>query len=654
MSPGMQPSGGAGDRILVGLALIALLGGLAILIVKVLPNPENVAQASVAPSPTRTARPVATPAPARVLSVVEPDSSPPQVDQPITFSGWVRARSDLAVHATPELDATELGVFARGEAASAEQQDQPPDEPGWLFLSNRSPVGWIATIEGGRQLVDRYSSARYPTSGWISSLVAGPNAFVALGQGPGDNYVYLPPAPLASRDGATWQASDPAVFAGTDLVGAVYGPQGWLAVANANMSGESQIWLWNSPDGMEWTRLGALESLRNAYVMQLVASDGTYLLLVNGGGRSSSDTSMWTSADSLTWTEVLDPLATSQVSWRRLIGVPQGFYTWNGYVGDGADATQAAFSVDGESWAAIPNGGPGGAGLQLASLDGRILAIDAELQTAAARVWFASIVGDGLIWSRQTDAETAFDGAVLTQLVAHEGVAFAFGWDRSTAEPLEWRLDGGRWVRAALPETFGGLPQVAAAGPNGLVLLGHRPNSRGDNPVFWHRTPIGTWLPEAEPVVALVPAPSPASCEPLPHDVLAIGFLDRAAAVVCFGDAPISFRAWSVPCDGCYGYGGGVSHPGWLLAPSTNQLFLSAVESGTDWITNAVLSPALTMESSWTRTWLDVTGHFDDPESATCRYEPPVEELVYWGGPQGTIDGCRQTFVVTDVRVVPG
>lgn len=41
MSPGMQPSGAAGDRILVGLALIALLGGLAIVGAKVLPNPDK-------------------------------------------------------------------------------------------------------------------------------------------------------------------------------------------------------------------------------------------------------------------------------------------------------------------------------------------------------------------------------------------------------------------------------------------------------------------------------------------------------------------------------------------------------------------------------------------------------------------------------------
>jgi hypothetical protein len=653
MSPGMQPSGGSGERILVGLALIALLGGLAIVAGKVLPNPDNVAQASTAPSGIPTQRPAPTPPPARVLTVIEPDSTPMPVDQPTTFNGWVRAKADLVIRTTPALDGAEVGLFARGEAAEADQQDQPADEPGWLFLQNRPVAGWIASIEGGRSLVDRYSWARYPTSGYVMSVAAGPEGFVALGSPPGDNYVYRPMTPLSSSDGATWQAADPAEFAGTDPVGVAYGPAGWLAVANISLQDHSEIWLWNSPNGVQWSRLGAIETMSNTYAMQIVASDGRYLLLASGSGRSS-DTSMWVSTDSLTWTEVLDPLATSHLDWRRLIGVPDGFYTWNGYVGDGGGAPQAAFSADGERWAAIPSGGPGAPGLQLASMQGRILAIDAEPETLNTRVWFASIVGDGLIWSRETDAESAFNGALVTQLVSADGRANAFGWDRSTAEPLVWSFDGRRWLRAPLPETYGGFPQAAAAGPRGVVVLGHRPNSRGDNPVFWHRTPIGTWLPEEQPVVALVPDPAADSCEPAPDDVLAIAFLDRAAAVICLGDAPISFRAWSVECDQCYGYGPGIARPGWLLTPTTNQLFLTAVESSTDWITQVVVSPTLTMDSAWTGTWLDVTGHLNDPEAATCHYEPGVDDLLYWGGPQITIDQCRQTFVVTDVRVVPG
>jgi hypothetical protein len=655
MSPGMQPSGGAGDRILVGLALIALLGGLAILAVKVFPNPENVAQASVGPSglPIGTARPAPTPAPARVLTVIEPDANPAPMDQPVMFSGWIRAKADLVVRATPALDGTDLGVFARGEAAQADQQDQPAEEPGWLFLQNRSLVGWIATIEGGRDLVDRYGYARYPISGYVTSVAAGPEGFVALASQPGDTYVYHPLTPVASSDGATWQAADPAAFAGADLAGVAYGPTGWLAVANVNINvaGETEIWLWNSSDGLQWSRLGAIEQLRNEYVNELVASDGRFLL--HTSSSRSSGTSMWTSADSITWREVLDPLATSQLDWRRLIGVPEGFYTWNGNARNQAGATNAAFSVDGETWSATPNGGPGGPGLQVASLGGRILAIDLDPRTLVTRVWFAFMVGDGLIWSRETDAESAFDDAVVTELVSSDGRAFAFGWDRSTAGPLVWRFEGFRWVRATLPETFGGFPQIAAAGPGGVVVLGHRPTSRGDNPVFWHRTPNGAWLAEEQPVVELVPDPATDTCDPPPHDILAVAFLDRAAAVQCLGDAPITFRAWSVNCDGCYGYGPGLSEPAWLLAPTSNQLFLSAIESSTDWIANVVVSPTLKLDSSWTATWLDVTGHFDDPESATCHYEPGIDDLLYWGGPQGTIAQSRQTFVVTDATVVP-
>jgi hypothetical protein len=90
------------------------------------------------------------------------------------------------------------------------------------------------------------------------------------------------------------------------------------------------------------------------------------------------------------------------------------------------------------------------------------------------------------------------------------------------------------------------------------------------------------------------------------------------------------------------------------LTPTTNQLYLAAVRTSSDWITQVAVSPTLHIEPSWTGAWLDITGHFDDPEAATCHYEPGNDDLLYWSGPQTTIDQCRQTFVVTDVKVVPG
>jgi hypothetical protein len=655
MSPAMQPSGGAGDRILVGLALIALLGGLAIVAAKVLPNPESIAQASAAPSgsPIGTQRPAPTPAPARVLTVIEPGSSPGPVNQPVTFSGWVRAKADLVIRATPGLDGADIGVFARGEAAQADQQDQPADEPGWMFLQHRLVVGWIATIEGGRQLVDRYGYETYVASGYLFSLAAGPEGFVALAAQPGDSDAYPPPAPVTSTDGAAWRKADPAEFGGADIVGIAHGPAGWLAVATVNGQTNAHVWLWNSPDGQHWTRLGEIDGLAGEYVVQFVASSHAYLIQTSGGRRDgAADT--WVSNDSLIWREVVDPLLTGSLEGRRMVGLPDAFYLWNGYPGVGTGSPEAAFSLDGERWTAVPQGGPGGPGLLLAGLGDRILAIETDAQSLVARVWFASIVGDGVIWSRQTDAETAFAGAVVTQLVSHDGRAYAFGWDRSTAEPLVWAGDGIHWLRTPLPAAFGGLPQVAAAGAAGVVVLGHRPTSRGDNPIFWHRTPAGAWLAEDQAVIELVPDPAADACKPLPDDILAFSFLDRAAATVCFGDAPITFRAWSLNCDECYGTGPGVSQPAWLLSPTSNQLFLSAVESSTDWLTNVVLSPALHTGPSWTGTWLDLTGHFNDPAATTCRYEPTIDDLAYWGGPQTIVDQCRQTFVVTDVTVVPG
>jgi hypothetical protein len=250
------------------------------------------------------------------------------------------------------------------------------------------------------------------------------------------------------------------------------------------------------------------------------------------------------------------------------------------------------------------------------------------------------------------ELERAFVGSVVSQLVAHEGRAFAFGWDRESQAAMVWTGSAHEWAGEPLPTDFGGVPQLAAAGPAGVIVQGHRPTLRGDNPIFWHLTTSARWLAEAEPLLAVVPDPSGDACPPLPRDVLEFITLDRAAAVACFGDAPIIIRAYSQSCPDCSGSPPGVSEPAWLASPTTNQLYLSPINNSDGWWTTVVAAPSLELDSFLTAQWLELTGHFDDLAAATCRYEPAVGDLPYWGGPQSAIDSCRQTFVVTEVLVV--
>jgi hypothetical protein len=654
MSPGLEPPSGIGDRILVGIAALALVGGLFIAVVNALPDDEEAARASAAPSESPSASPplVPTPQPPRVATVQPGEIEVPAPDSPSTFYGWIRTAVDIVIRVSPEPDATQIGVLEAGMLAFADQQGEPSDEPGWLSLQDRP--GWIATVADGEQLVHRYEYPRYRGSGSIDTISAGPQGFVAMIRPPSGPDVYPRPAPATSVNGAQWRSAGPSGFESWDSGSVAWGPAGWLAITYVygpdwNLG---DIWIWRSADGLDWARLGKLAGLSGEYPNSLVASDRGYLLATSSQSGSSSG-ALWSSADGQTWIESKDRSITmSFFGDRRIQGLAGGFYLWDPSQDARPDAF-AAFSVDGQRWTRVGNG-PTGANLQLAAYGDRILAIDADRQTMAARVWTGTVVRGQMLWIRQPESQAAFAGGAVTRLVSDGTQAYAFGWDRSTDAPLVWIGDGKRWTRSRLPASFQGIPNDAAAGPTGVVVVGHRPTLRGDNPILWHLTPTGRWLPEDDPIVPPVPDPSTDDCAPLPTDFAAFTVLDAAAAVVCHGDAPTTLRAWSVRCDGCGGGYWSNAEPAWLLNPEENQLGLSP----TDWTDggwqSVVLSPALTMEDSWADTWLEVTGHFDDPVSVTCHVEPRSEDLIYFPGQQSVIDQCRQTFVVTEVKVVSG
>src|SRR5439155_10107135 len=148
-------------------------------------------------------------------------------------------------------------------------------------------------------------------------------------------------------------------------------------------------------------------------------------------------------------------------------------------------------------------------------------------------------------------------------------------------------------------------------------------------------------------------------CTPLPADFVSFTIGDTPATIACHGAMPITFRAWSVACDGCNGYDTGPAQPAWLLQPSTNVLYLSPTEQpagtgGGGWWSSVVLNPALKVDPAWRSAWVELTGHYDDPVSATCRTQPTADDLQWWQGREALVSQCRLTFGVTDMRVVGG
>jgi hypothetical protein len=659
MSPGMQPPSGLGDRVLVGLALLVLIGGAAIAVVRVLPDADQVAQGSQAPSsrPPRTPRPVPTPEPPRVATLEDPDVEfSPQ--QPYSgFDGWIRALDDIAVRSNPDPEAGEVGVLTSGELAYANSPQDRPDLPaGWLLLQD--PSGWIQSVVGGVDQVRRYEYPRYRYSGSIDSIVAGPDGFVAMVMPPGGPDSYEARSTAISSDGGSWRGAGETLVDSWNGGAIAWGPAGWLAASYVtdNSLGLGRVLIWSSADGLQWTRLGMLGGVTSEFVTQLLGSEQGYLLETypEQGGYSPNGGTLWSSADGLTWVESKDPVLTHTIYGdRRITALRRGFYLWD-TGGDPVNRDRiAAFSADGQTWSELDHG-PDGIGLQLADLGGGIVAIDLNRDSLAARVWSGVLVEGRVSWIRETASDEAFAGGVVQRLVSDGTRVFAFGWDASTEEPLVWSGNGVTWVRSALPESFGGIPTLAAAGPSGVVVVGHRHTLRGDNPIFWHRTATGRWVPEPEPILEAVPDPAAADCRQPPIDLPEFNVVDVQAVISCLGATPFTFRAFSFACGECYGTMSGNPQPAWLLNPTDNLLFLAPSETHTDWSATAALGPLLKPDQAWRGAWIEITGHYDDPAALTCRQEVDADSVEWWSGRTWLIDQCRATFVVTAVKVVSG
>jgi hypothetical protein len=653
MSPGMQPPSGFGDRVLVGLALVVLVVGAFIAVGKMLPNPDDVAQASAEPSarPTRTPRPSPTPRPPRVATIQDPDIEFSIEPQPTGFNGWVRALTDVTVRFEADPEAGEAGVLKEGEMTYASEEDRQPDPTGWLYIQN--PSGWIATYSRGIEQVRRYEYPRYRGSGDITSLIAGPGGFVAMVRPPGGPDTDPPGTTAISAEGGSWQTAEPSLFDSWNGGSIAWGPAGWLAATYVTDQGRGRIWLWSSADGLVWTRLGMLGGIDSEFVTQLLGSESGYLLetFSEQGGYAPNGGTIWSSTDGQTWVESTDPIVTHEISGERRIAALQGgFYLWE--TGDDPGRGAAAFSSDGQTWSQLDHG-PDGIGLRLVSFRDGMVAIDLDRVSLAPRVWSAIVDPGQVSWVRESAADAAFAGGVVRQLVSDGSRVYAFGWDLSTEQPLVWSGDGSHWTRSVLPESFGGIPTIAAAGPAGVVVVGHRHTLRGDNPIFWHRTPTGRWVPEADPILEAVPDPA-IDCPPLPSDFLEFVVADAPAMVSCHGAAAFTFRAFSVRCDDCYGLMSGHPEPQWLVNPTTNQLFLGPSEHGLDWYVTAVLAPSLAPDPAWTGSWIEITGHYDDPAAAGCHQDVDADSVEWWGGRAWTIDQCRETFVVSRIQVVDG
>ena len=255
-----------------------------------------------------------------------------------------------------------------------------------------------------------------------------------------------------SPDGMSWTRvlDDEAGLGGdgdqTMLAVAAGGP-GLVAVGWEVSGGDSDVAVWTSPDGFDWSRVPHNDAVfggtGNQWAADVIAG-GPGVIAVGNDSQGYGDAAVWTSPDGSAWTRVSDEGQVlggfgDQTMWSVTLGGPGVVAV--GWAWYGIEQYRAAVwtSPDGVTWTQVPDGPNlrGGVGwatfmYAVASSDAGFVAVGNEsslgLETDPA-VWTSA---DGLIWSRVTDPEgkLARPGAQVMAAVAigPDGLV-AVGWE---------------------------------------------------------------------------------------------------------------------------------------------------------------------------------------------------------------------------------
>lgn len=632
---GVRPRGTFGERLLIGVAGLALVGGALLAVGNLWPDDADAARTSASPAASATPRPSRTPRPTAAPRVITLERIPelPAASPEQQFFGWIRTRGEVPLVSALDSDEV-LATLPAGFVGHAASETGLGGQArtGWLTVEAPERSGWIDASDPS--LVERFPEAPYRGSSEVQGIAAGASGFVAWGGGP-DGSLLL----VGSSDGATWHATDTSAMAPGYVAGVAHGPAGWLAaITTFPADGSMPLYaLWQSDDGLDWQALGSFPG----DLSQVSGAPGGYTLLTASGSGGV----MWQSVDGVTWHEVTNAGLVRVGQWSAIASLSDGF------LAHGHGAGSSLFSRDGATW--IPaDDGPRGELLRVIETWDGLLAVDEGL-AGVTRTWHGTIGTQAVTWRHLADMDAALEGTRIAVLVPDGDQGLAIGWDTATGDAVAWRMSVAGWRSEPFPAAeMRGVPTLVAAGPAGMVAVGYRPSLSGINPVFWHRAEDG-WQPETSPVVAAALDPPMNRCRPLPTDALTFGSLDVPLAVACHGDEPMTFRAHAIDCQDCFG-GSPDDHydPAWLADYSTSPLVISPIDSGYWMGAPLALMPPMAFDPAWVGHEIEITGHFDDPAATSCTWLPGPTTAPWRLVPQEIVNGCRLRFVATAVTLV--
>jgi hypothetical protein len=660
MTEGLRPASSAGDRLVVGLAIIALLGGALIGISRLFPSRDGeTSVASGTPHQTVEATPTVQPTPSPP-ALVDPlrtfrisEEPLPAIDgSPVPWGGWARATERIKVRSAPSTTVAAIAVLQPGDAAWVQEESPTTREAIGGWMRTEAPVaGWIRARTGpdgnlrlfGNQPADGAS---------VSSVTAGADGrFVVAGTRWRDGAYFV-----GTGDGSGgWQMVDTQrMVDDISSFQAAYGPSGWLALVTISTQGAPQPWLWQSGDGNTWRTLGALRELPNASPgpLRLAGSPLGYAMTPFYQGNRPLPKRVWYSADGEVWSERETPIAPSQV-----VAAGLGFYASAvGQTGlPTSDAGQAAFSANGWDWSAVDTSDMA-VQIGIAGAEDRLVALDHVGHII--HTWIARLENGQLVWRRELTSEGEFANAVVTEMSG--GVApIAVGYERGSETALWWSNDEAGWHRHVLARPFGGIASMGAAGDRGYVVVGTHHAALGDTPVLWSAEGSTQLRPERQALIAPRPDLGPDACASYSRDLLEFMSTFGLIQAHCYGDAPVTLTAYVPRCPECTTDPPAQTstyRPGWLNQTGGERVIRLSPVAVEDlgWF-EALLGQDLQPRSGWEQHWVRVIGHFDDPAAATCRVQPGPDDERWYTGRQQVINDCRSRFVVTSVTVLrPG
>jgi hypothetical protein len=660
-----QPASG-GERLIVGLAVLALLAGLWIAVGNLLDGDQS-ADASIAPGATAAASAIArstvSPSVPGELLVVPGDPEPS--GDPVAPAAllYVRALDALPIRADPVPEGDLRGTVEPGRTVVVLDGDGPEARDGWLRIFDPRPLGWIQVRDARGELAELYPFSgpppRLPDRGeevirpGLHVLLGGDSGFMAV-RARDDGTLEL----VTSADGRRWSgtaSSDVASLINQSAI--AWGPAGWLSVGDR---------VSRSDDGSSWTDLGTLGENR-LYPEQFGGSSLGYLIKTSVAQPDSPEpaVSWWFSSNGLLWSE----LPNWGLPWYAEVGIAgsgSGFYAWNRSASDLREPGMAgAFTPDGRAWQVLADG-PVGSAATVVFVGDRILGADQDPASGAIRVWRGAVEGGRLAWELPRQQPAVFGSDALALLAGDGQRAVVVSWNRGGEDVRSHvSTDGVSWAPIQAPD--GGwsvIPHWAVGSPAGILVADaiHDPV----DPRIWRLGDTG-WETVRAAALADPPAPAP-GCPPPPRDGLDFVLLDPALGQQCFGDAPLTFRAYSIRCRACDGRRSATPwEPAWLapdadwyspfgpsgLTPRAG-LYLSPYQTYATGLPATTLGPELGYSESWADAWVEVVGHFDDPAAQDCRELLDEAAEARYSGRAASIAGCRQRFVVTQVTVVDG